>query len=150
MVAKFKLRTVLIFLVITVGLASLIWMRHQEYRLNRTVRTIALRVVQLETLSRTTRVDYRMVFWNNRCVIDRFDRRTQKWSWYQNTPYARKVFSQPSGYELIFSEGQLQEYSAPGSKSITKRNLIVEFFIPGTPLKHAMIFYADGNWRVLN
>jgi hypothetical protein len=149
MTAKFKLRTPLVWVIVCLGLSILGILRIKDYRLNRTVRNVALRLVQMETLSRTTRVDYRVVFWNNRCVMEYFDRDSGCWHPHTASAYHRGVVSDPAGLRIIFSGGRFKEYSLPGARERIPRYLILEFRIPGTPKKRGVIFYRDGDWRIL-
>lgn len=135
----------LVFLLST----TIFLLRQEEYRLNRTVRNVALRLVQVETLSRTTRVDYRLRFWNNVCKVERFDRSTGLWMPYVDTPYSRGIVSQPLGLQVIFSQGHFREYRLEGGPGKTPRYVIVEFKVSGTDVKRGIIFYQDGSWRVL-
>ena len=125
-------------------------LRLQEYRLNRTVRNVALRLVQVETLSRTTRADYRLVFWNNTCRVDVFDLSSNRWQPHADTSYSRGVLSRPLGLEVVFSQGRFKEYRQGEGKGKSPKYLIIEFYVAGTEKKRGIIFYQDGNWRVLN
>ncbi len=131
-------------------LATAYLLRLQDYRLNRTVRNVALRLVQVETLSRTTRVDYRLVFWNNICRVDVFDPSSNRWQPNADTIYGKGVLSQPLGLEVVFSQGRFKEFRLGEGKGKLPKYLIVEFFVAGTERKRGIIFYQDGNWRVLN
>ncbi len=150
MQVKIKLRPLLGISLVVLLLATAYLLRLQEYRLNRTVRNVALRLVQVETLSRTTRVDYRLVFWNNVCRVDVFDRSSNRWKPYSDTAYCKGVLSQPVGLEVIFSQGRFKEYRLGEGKGRSPKYLIIEFFVAGTEKKRGIIFYQDGNWRVLS
>ncbi len=147
--AKFKLRAPTAVVVVGLGLMLLGALRIKDYRLNRTVRNVALRLVQMETLSRTTRVDYRMVFWNNRCEVEYYDRDSNRWHPHAASAYHRGVVSDPAGLQIVFSGGRFKEYTLPGGRGRTPPYLILEFRIPGTPKKRGVIFYSDGDWRIL-
>jgi hypothetical protein len=150
MQVKIKLRPFLGVSLVVLLLATVYLLRLQEYRLNRTVRNVAMRLVQVETLSRTTRVDYRLVFWNNVCRVDVFDRSSNSWKPNSNTTYSKGVLSQPLGLEVVFSQGRFMEYRLGEGKGKSPKYLIIEFFVAGTDKKRGIIFYQDGNWRVLN
>jgi len=144
-----KLRPFLGIALLALLLATVFFLRPQEYRLNRTVRNVALRLVQVETLSRTTRVDYRLVFWNNTCRVDVFDRGSNRWKPYADTAYSKGVLSQPVGLEVVFSQGRFKEYRLDEGKGKSPKYLIVDFLVAGTEKKRGIIFYQNGNWRVL-
>jgi hypothetical protein len=150
MQATIKVRPFLGISLVVLLLATVYLLRLQEYRLNRTVRYVALRIVQVETLSRTTRVDYRLVFWNNTCRVDVFDRGTNRWKPYVDTAYSKGILSQPVGLEIVFSQGRFKEYRLGEGKGKPPKYFIVEFLVAGTDKKRGIIFYQDGNWRVLN
>ncbi|NOR14932.1 MAG: hypothetical protein GQ544_04445 [Candidatus Aminicenantes bacterium] len=150
MLVKIKLRPFLGISLVVLLLATVYLLRLQEYRLNRTVRNVALRLVQVETLSRTTRVDYRLVFWNNICRVDVFDRNSNRWKPYADTAYCKGVLSQPVGLEVVFSQGRFKEYRLGEGRGKSPKYLIIEFFVVGTEKKRGIIFYQDGNWRVLS
>jgi hypothetical protein len=149
MKAKFKLRPLVVAVFVCLGITLLGGFRIKDYRLNRTVRNVALRLVQMGTLSRTTRVDYRLVFWNNRCVVEYFDRESGRWHPHAASSYHRGVVSAPAGVRILFSGGRFKEYTLPGKRGRIPRYLILEFRIPGTPKKRGIIFYRDGDWRIL-
>jgi hypothetical protein len=146
---KIKRRTFLGILLLLLLSAAVFLLRLESYRLNRTVRNVALRLVQVETLSRTTRVDYRLEFWNNICRVERFDRGTGLWLPYVDTTYGRGIVSQPLGLQVVFSQGKFKEYRLEGGPARTPKYLILEFKVAGTDVKRGIIFYQDGNWRVL-
>jgi hypothetical protein len=147
---KIKLRTFLGVSLLLLVLATISVLRLEDYRLNRTVRNVALRLVQVETLSRTTRVDYRLVFWNNLCRVELYDTSSQSWKPYVDTVYSKGILSQPPGLEVVFSQGRFKEYRLESGRGRSPKYLIVEFKVAGSEKKRGIIFYQDGSWRALS
>jgi hypothetical protein len=119
-----------------------------DYRLNRTVRECHLRLYQIEILSATMSRDFRMVFHEDRCIIDLRNNGDGDWSRYWESAYARRVRNISGTTELIFSRGTLAEYRRPGRTSPIQKYITVDFAHPGSTRTPGLIFFASGMWHV--
>ncbi|MBN2246518.1 MAG: hypothetical protein JW755_11810 [Candidatus Aminicenantes bacterium] len=145
-----KTRLVLFgILILIIILVFLYFLRIQDFRLNRTIRTIALKLVQMEKLSQTTAVIYRIEFFDDGYRIDHFSQEEQVWNPFIEGKYCKGVACHTTGWFFYFVRGYFREYSQEGTTAKTPRFLIVEFFISGTQKTRKLIFYRDEDWRVL-
>lgn len=130
-------------------LVSMIFLSQRgDYRLNRTVRECLLRLYQIEILSATMSRDFRMIFHEDRCIIDLRDNGEAGWSRYWESAYARRVRNVSGTTELIFSRGTLAEYRRPGRTSPIQKYITVDFAHPGSSRTPGLIFFASGMWHV--
>jgi len=121
----------------------------KEYPLNKTVREVALRMVQLEVVSRTRAVDYKVVFERDHYYIQVFDLDKKEWLPYLKYSYRGRVLNRQSKFEFIFSRGTLREYRARNKGRKLPRYVVVEFYLPSSSKKKSLIFYKKGDWKVL-
>jgi hypothetical protein len=137
-----------IFLIV-VSSVALFFFRCGAYRLNRTVREVALRLIQVSTLSRTTGTDFRVIFNERYLTIDTFDEDSKDWQKYKRWPYLKGVTCSLQGWAFIFSNGTFKEYSSSNWRGKAPKYVMVEFLLKSTSKKKEIIFNRDGNWRVL-
>ena len=148
--AKFKLRAPQAAAVLLLGLVIVAAaVRIDDYHLNRNVRNLSLKLVQVERLSQTTAVDYRVKFFERDFLIEAWDEETQSWESSFRGRYSRGVRCRTLGWEFRFSQGLFREYRFEGQQSRGPRYLVVEFYIEGNKSKRSLIFYREGDWRVL-
>lgn len=135
------------------GLAAvfvLLWLvRYQDFQLNRTVRGIALRLIQIEVLSRTREVDYKVVFEPGGYSISVLDLESGNWRPYQAVKFPNRIRSRASEFEFFFSGGFFREYRRKGKQSRGPRYIIIDIYLPDTNKKRSLIFYREGDWRIL-
>ena len=130
-------------------LVVLYFFRLQDFRLNRTLRTIALKLVQIEKLSQTSSVIYRVEFFDNFYHIDFLSENDEEWTLFIQDEYAHSVFCRTTGWRFYFIRGFFREYSQEGKTDKNPPYLIVEFFVSGTQKTKKLIFYRDKDWRIL-
>lgn len=150
MLAKFKLTTAAAVLAVILFSGGLAVIRRQEVRLNRTVRSVALRVLQVETLSRTRRQVYRMEFWNNRFLVDYYDQEAGRWQRERDITFPPGVMTPAVGTRLFFSNGRLERFEGDVRRGQKSRYLLLELRVPGTSKARSMIFYEGGDWRIVS
>jgi hypothetical protein len=121
----------------------------ENYLLNKTVRQISLRLVQIQRLSRTRQIDYKVVFCREHYFIDHFDKDEESWERYTKSKYHNGVLSELDGVELIFSKGRLKDYRLKEQDGKIFKYVIINFYRPKSPKKKAIIFYRTGDWKVL-
>jgi len=147
---KFKLSTAAVLAALICFLGGTAVVRRQDARLNRTLRSVALRVIQVETLSRTRRQVYRLEFWNNRCLVEYYDQESGRWLRERDIPFPKGVMTPAAGTRLFFSGGRLERFEGEVKRGRKSPYLLLEFRIPGTSKSRSMIFFQDGNWRILS
>jgi hypothetical protein len=125
------------------------FLRLQDFRLNRTIRTVALKLVQIEKLSQTTAVIYRIEFFSDFYRIDLFSPEDEEWKPFIQGKYSKGISCQTTGWSFYFVRGYFRDYSQEGETTKNPRYLLVEFFVPGTQKIKKLIFYRDKDWRVL-
>lgn len=150
MLAKFKLTTAAAVLAAILFLVGVSVIRRQEIRLNRTVRSVALRVLQVETLSRTRQQVYRMEFWNNRFLVDFYDEEAGRWERERDIPFPDEVMTPDVGTRLFFSRGRLERFEGDVRRGQKARYLLLELRVPGTTKTRSLIFYEGGDWRIVS
>jgi hypothetical protein len=150
MLAKFKLTTAAAVLAVVLFIGGVAVIRRQDIRLNRALRSVALRVLQVETLSRTRRQVYRMEFWNNRCLVDFFDQEAGRWQRERDIAFPPGVMTPGTGTKLFFSRGRLERFEGEVRRGQKARYLLLELRVPGTSKTRSLIFYEDGDWRILS
>lgn len=122
-----------------------------NYLLNRTLTEIALRLTQIEILSRTTGIDYKLVFLEDRYAIDNFDNNTGKWCNLMEKKYLGRVScsKEVDKIEFIFSQGKFWKYQSIKNKDYKSQYIIIEFSDSKAQKKRRIIFYKKGSWKVL-
>jgi len=143
-----KVRFLGIIILIFAVLLSFIILR-KDYLLNKTVREVALRMVQLEVISRTRAVDYKVIFERDHYYIQVFDLDKKEWLPYLKSSYRGRVLNRQSKFEFIFSRGYLREYRVRDKGRKLPRYVVVEFYLPSSSKKKSLIFYKKGDWKVL-
>lgn len=136
-------------LLLIMAVLVLYFIRIQDFRLNRTLRTIALKLVQMEKLSQTTAVIYRIEFFNDGYRIDHFSPEEEEWKPFIRGKFCKGVSCLTTGWYFYFARGFFRDYSHDGKTTKKPRYLIVEFIVPGTQKIKKLIFYRDKDWRVL-
>lgn len=121
----------------------------ENYLLNRAVREVALKLTQVEVLSRTTEFEYRAVFSEDHLQIDFFNKETQDWKNFMRHVYSSSV-SAHSGEEMfLFARGAFRQFlSKKEDKGVPPRYVSVDFHFPGSGKKKSIIFFRKGDWRV--
>lgn len=147
--AKFKLWQRVLMGGALAAVIVIFFLRHQDFQLNRTIRNIALRLVQIEVLSRTTAVDYKVLFESEGYSIEIFDREAGTWKPYLAAKYPRSIRSKASEFEFVFSRGFFREYLRREGEGRGPKYIIIDIYLPETTKKRSLIFYRDGDWRVL-
>ena len=147
--AKFKLWQRILMAGVMAAVIVIFFLRYQDFQLNRTVRNIALRLVQIEVLSRTTAVDYKVLFESEGYSIEIFDRETGAWKSYLAAKYPGGICSRASEFEFIFSRGLFREFRPREGEGRGPKYIIIDILLPETTKKRSLIFYRDGDWRVL-
>jgi hypothetical protein len=133
------------------GIAALLSLtRWNSYTLNRAVREIAFRMVQLETLSRTTRTDYRIRFETEIYTLSTWEKESETWQPYLSEGYYKGMECTTVDYDIVFSEGRFDEMRYRAGQKKPPRYLIVELQSPKSRKTRGIIFYRDKDWRVLN
>jgi len=143
-----RVRSLGIIILIFAVLLSFIILR-KDYLLNKTVREVALRMVQLEVISRTRAVNYKVIFERDHYYIQVFDLDKKEWLPYLKSGYRGRVLNRQSKFEFIFSQGSLREYRVRDKGRMLPRYVVVEFYFPGSSKKKSLIFYKKGDWKVL-
>lgn len=128
---------------------ALFFLRFGTYRLNRTVREVDLRLIQISTLSRTTSADFRVIFTERYMVADTFDEDLRNWQKYKEWPYLKGITCGLQGWAFFFSNGTLREYQSSSWPGKAPKHIIVEFMLKSSSKKKGVIFNRDGQWRVL-
>lgn len=136
-------------LILIVILVAFYFLRIQDFRLNRTLRTIALKLVQMEKLSQTTAVIYRIEFFNDGYRIDHFSPEEEEWKPFIQGKLCKGVSCRTTGWFFYFARGYFRDYSQDEITTKKPRYLIVDFFVPGTKKIRKLIFYRGKDWRVL-
>jgi len=121
----------------------------ENYHLNKTVREISLRLVQIRRLSRTREIDYKVVFCKEHYFIDYFDKDEESWKRHIKSKYHNGVLSELDRVELIFSKGRFKDYRLKEREGKIFKYVIINFYCPKSPKKKAIIFYRQGDWKVL-
>ena len=121
----------------------------KNYPLNKTIREISLRLVQIQRLSRTRGIDYRVVFCKDHYIIDSFDKKEESWKRYHTSTYRNGVLSEWDGLELIFSKGRLKDYRLKDQEEKALKYVIINFYRPHSRNKKGIIFYRKGDWKAL-
>ena len=135
--------------VLVAVLVALYFIRLQDFRLNRTLRTISLKLVQIEKLSQTSAVIYRIEFFNDFYRIDFLSPDDEEWTLFVQDKYSQGVFCRTTGWLFYFVRGFFKDYTQEGKTVKNPPYLIVEFFVPGTQKTKKLIFYRDKDWRIL-
>jgi len=149
MSGKFKIHPLLFLLAAAALLGGGIALRGRDARLNRTIRHVALRLVQLERLSQTTGVDYRVRFLPDALEVEVFDPEARGWRPYLLKPYPRGIRCAEPGFAFVFSRGFFRSFDADVEGGRPPRYVIVEFSVPGLSRKGRIMFHRKGDWRVL-
>lgn len=140
-----------VLLCLLLGIAALLYMtRWNSYTLNRAVREIAFRMVQLETLSRTTRTDYRIRFETDIYTLSTWEKESETWQPYLSEGYYKGMECATVDFDIVFSEGRFHEMRYRAGQKKPPRYLIVELQSPKSRKTRRIIFYRDKDWRVLN
>ena len=141
--------TIPLFLLL--GIAALLFMpRWNTYALNRAVRELAFRMVQLETLSRTTRTDYRVRFDAGIYTLSSWERESETWQPYLSEGYYKGIECADLDFDIVFSGGRFHEIRYRNGQKKPPKYLIVELRSARSGKTKGIIFYRDKDWRVLN
>lgn len=142
-----RLFWILPFLILVVFLVLFL---RKDYVLNRQIREIALKFVQLEVLSRTRGVDFKAIFLEDHYLIQVKDRSSGKWKDFSSAKFSGGILCRPHGIEFIFSRGAFREFKFVEKKQKTPRYVILDLYLPEPSKKKGIIFYREGDWRVLS
>jgi hypothetical protein len=121
----------------------------ENYLLNKTVREISLRLVQIRRLSRTRNIDYKVVIGREQYNIDYLDIDDMSWKRYIQSKYRNGVLGELDGAELIFSKGRFKGYRWKGRETEFSDYIIMNFYSPKSQKKKAIILYRNGDWKAL-
>jgi hypothetical protein len=131
-------------------LASFLFiLQWNQYLLNRTVRNISLRIVQLEILSKRTSINYKIKFAENRYEVKIYNTMKNEWETYVQETYLKGVTAAPFPLELYFSKGRLIKYQYKNFSSNIRKSVTIYFSHRDVDERRAIIFYKNDNWKVL-
>lgn len=119
-----------------------------DYKLNRVVRECHLRMIQIEVLSATMSLDFRIIFHDDRCVVDIQAGGEGKWDRYGESEYGGRIRNVSGETELVFSRGTLSDFRLAGRKPSLQKYATIEFAHPGSSRRPGFIFFASGMWHV--
>lgn len=147
----FTKKTARIVLLLSIGIlfSVAIVFYGKNYPLNKTVREVSLRLVQIRRLSMTRQIDYKVVFCREHYFIDYFDEDEKSWKRYIKSNYHNGVLSELDGVELIFVKGRFKDYRLKEQEGKIFKYVIISFYSQNSPKKKAIIFYRTGDWKVL-
>jgi hypothetical protein len=146
---KTKAKNIIWLFPLAVLIAAGIVFSGKNYNLNKTVREITLRLIQIRRLSRTRAVDYRLEFHAKYFSIDYFDAAESRWKKYSQSRYRHRIKCELDGATLILSKGRLQKFGLKGQKELFPEYMIVYFVSQKSKKRKALIFYKKGNWKVI-
>lgn len=135
-----------LILLLTSFLFILQW---NHYLLNRTVRNVSLRIVQLEILSKRTSINYKIKFTENRYEVNIYNAIKNEWESYIQGTYPRGVTAAPFPLELYFSKGRLIKYQYKNRSSNIRKSVTIYFSHRDVDERRAIIFYKNDSWKVL-
>ena len=119
-----------------------------NFKLNRTVREAWLRMIQIETLSFTTTHDFRIVFLEDRALVDRRDGDTGHWIRLRESGYRGSVRNISGNTEFVFSRGKLSKFHQDHQTSPLVKYLNVDFAHPESSKAKGLIVFSSGAWHV--
>ncbi|MFO7865761.1 MAG: hypothetical protein R6V02_02965 [Candidatus Aminicenantes bacterium] len=125
--------------------AGIFWMNRENYYLNRTVREITLRLIQVSIRSRTTEVEYRVHFHENGYLIEVKDTDSENWEMESGYDLRTGIRSHPGGLRCYFVRGRFVGYDINGKRG--PRYVLLHFKHNDNPLKRSLIFFRRGEWR---
>lgn len=121
----------------------------KDYALNRTLRNINLRLVQIQQLSRTTATPFQVELRQNSYVIRVFNKTTDSWDNYLAAPYPKGVNCDSNPFVFLFSHGRLQEIQSKDKTIRVLRSVMLKFQTSHSRRTRTIIFHQKGEWRVL-
>jgi len=120
-----------------------------NYLLNRTVREISMRLVQIEILSSKTAVDYKVSFYKDHYEVKVYNNINDLWEIYTRDFYPKGIITDSLPVEFYFSRGRFREYQFKDRNRKTPKSMILYFSYKGSEKKRALIFFKDNDWKVL-
>lgn len=137
----------------SVGLAILailgVQILRKDYSLNRTLRNINLKLVQIQHLSRTTAAPFQVQFLQNSYVIQVRNKTTNEWEDYHTEPYPDGITCEKNPFIFLFQKGRLQEIQSLDKSIRILRSVVLRFYTSASSRTRAIIFHQKGEWRVL-
>ncbi len=130
-------------------LALLIWNSASHFVLNRTVRSVALRLAQIELLSRSTGSDFQVDFQHDRYRVQVFDKHTDSWIIQRQILFPSGISCGPDVFVYRFSRGKMVEILYRDRDAKVPRSVILDFHSLRTERIRSLIFYRQGDWKVL-
>jgi hypothetical protein len=130
-------------------LALFIWRLAPHFVLNRTVRSVALRLVQIELLSRSTGSDFQVDFLHDRYRVQVFDKNTDDWIIQRQIRFPYGITCGPDVFIYRFSRGKMVEFLYRDRDGKVPRSVILDFFSLRSERVRSLIFYRQGDWKVL-
>ncbi len=130
-------------------LALFTWRSAPHFVLNRTVRSVALRLVQVELLSRSTGSDYQVDFQQDRYRVQVFDKHTDNWIIQRQVRFPSGISCAPDVFVYRFSRGKMVEFRYRDREAKVPRSVILDFHSSRSERIRALIFYRQGDWKVL-
>ena len=121
----------------------------KNYRLNRTVREISMRLVQIEILSRTTASDYKVEFSRDFYTVKVYNRSSEQWEKHIEGSYSSGVTTEPLEIEFYFARGRFIGYQFKNRERKLPRSVIIYFQKHNSEKKKSIIFFRDGDWKVI-
>lgn len=130
-------------------LALISWILAPQFVLNRTVRAVALRLAQIELLSRSTRSDYQVDFLQDRYRVQVFDKNTGDWIIQRQIRFPSGITCGPDAFVYRFSRGKMVEFLYRDRDVKVPRSVILDFYSLRSERVRSLIFYRQGDWKVL-
>lgn len=119
-----------------------------DYKLNRTVREAYLRMIQVEILSSTMAMDFRMVFHEDRSVVDMWNDDTEDWVRFMELAYRGSSRNISGDTEIFFSRGKLSNYRQESQASPLLKYITIDFALAGSSKTRGLILFSSGAWHV--
>lgn len=145
-----KIIIILSLILLVLAVLFLFFFDRTNYFLNKTVRLVSLRLTQFERLSLIRKEDYKFKFAIDHYDIFSFHRRTNTWHLFARHRYPDNITPSIKDFEFVLTQGHVDHFRIQG-KEIDLRSYLILNFNPSQETENGkgMIFYKDGNWRVL-
>lgn len=135
----------LFFLILFLFLAN-----RNNYLLNKAVRLVSLRLSQFEKISLLRRQDCKFEFKQDCYLVSFFSHQKKAWEIFARHRYPNDIIPSPEGLEIFLVRGRITSFKLKGKHIDLKSYLILNFHHPKMPAKKkGIIFYREGEWRVL-
>jgi hypothetical protein len=108
-----------------------------------------MRLVQVEILSRTTAVDYKVEFSRDFYIVKVHNRSKAQWEVYKKDSYSSGISTEPLDIEFYFTRGRFRGYEFKNREGKVPKSVIIYFQKQNSDKKKSIIFFRDGDWKVL-